>query len=180
MDIAKDSKVTYYSGEDINKAAEMAKNADAVIMVVGYDNDDEGEFLTNEDSSVFERRIGGDRRNLGLHQNEVDLINAVGKVNKNNAVVLIGGNMILVDNFEANASSILMAYYPGMEGGTVIAETLFGDNNPEVNCRLYLLRMLRIYLRLTGTLMKLSMITIMDMLGSRKTMLLHMHHMASV
>ena len=52
------------------------------------------------------------------------------KVNKNNAVVLIGGNMILVDNFEANASSILMAYYPGMEGGTVIAETLFGDNNP--------------------------------------------------
>lgn len=130
VDIAKDSKVTYYSGEDINKAAEMAKNADAVIMVVGYDNDDEGEFLTNEDSSVFERRIGGDRRNLGLHQNEVDLINAVGKVNKNNAVVLIGGNMILVDNFEANASSILMAYYPGMEGGTVIAETLFGDNNP--------------------------------------------------
>ena len=130
VDVAKDSKVTYYSGEDLEKAADLAKKADAVIMVVGYDNDDEGEFLTNEDSDIFERRIGGDRRNLGIHQNEVDLVNAVGKVNKNNAVVLIGGNMILVDNFEANASSILMAYYPGMEGGSVIAETLFGDNNP--------------------------------------------------
>lgn len=130
VDVAKDSNVTYYSGEDIEKAAELAKKADAVIMVVGNDNDDEGEFLTNEDSSIFEKRIGGDRRNLGIHQNEVDLVNAVGKVNKNNAVVLIGGNMLLVENFEANASSILMAYYPGMEGGTVIAETLFGDNNP--------------------------------------------------
>ncbi|MDD4113585.1 MAG: glycoside hydrolase family 3 C-terminal domain-containing protein [Herbinix sp.] len=130
VDVAKDSKVTYYSGEDIEKAADLAKKADAVIMVVGYDNDDEGEFLTNEDSIIFEKCIGGDRRDLGIHQNEVDLVNAVGKVNKNNAVVLIGGNMILVDNFEANASSILMAYYPGMEGGSVIAETLFGDNNP--------------------------------------------------
>lgn len=130
VDVAKDSKVTYYSGEDIEKAADLAKKADAVIMVVGYDNDDEGEFLTNETSSIFEKPIGGDRRNLGIHQNEVDLVNAVGKANKNNAVVLIGGNMILVDNFEANASSILMAYYPGMEGGSVIAETLFGENNP--------------------------------------------------
>lgn len=130
VDVAKGSNVTYYSGEDIQKAADLAKSADAVIMVVGNDNDDEGEFLTNEESAVFEKAIGGDRRNLGIHQNEVDLVNAVGKVNKNNAVVLIGGNMILVNNFEENASSILMAYYPGMEGGSVIAETLFGDNNP--------------------------------------------------
>jgi len=130
VNVAKDSKVTYYAGEDIEKAVELAKNADAVIIVAGYNHDDEGEFVTNEDAGVFERPIGGDRKNLGLHQNEVDLINAVGQVNKNNAVVLIGGNMILVDNFEKNASAILMAYYPGMEGGTVIAETLFGDNNP--------------------------------------------------
>ncbi|NLJ97386.1 MAG: glycosyl hydrolase [Clostridiales bacterium] len=130
VDVAKNSKVTYYSGEDIEKAVDLAKCADAVIMVVGYNHDDEGEFLTNEESDIFEKPIGGDRRNLGIHQNEVDLVNAVGKVNKNNAVVLIGGNMILVDDFETNASAILMAYYPGMEGGSVIAETLFGDNNP--------------------------------------------------
>lgn len=130
VDIAKDSKITYYSGEDIDKAVELAKNADAVIIVAGYNHDDEGEFVTNTETDVFDRTIGGDRKNLGLHQNEVDLINAVGTVNKNNAVVLIGGNMILVNNFEANASAILMAYYPGMEGGSVIAETLFGDNNP--------------------------------------------------
>jgi beta-glucosidase len=130
VDIAGESKVTYYSGEDTGKAIELAKNADAVIMVVGYNHDDEGEYVTPTDEMKLDKPMGGDRRNLGLHRHEVDLINAVGKVNKKNAVVLIGGNMILIDDFKDSATAILMAYYPGMEGGTVIAETLFGDNNP--------------------------------------------------
>lgn len=124
------SKVTYYAGEDIDKACSLAQEADAVVIVAGCDHDDEGEFLTPSDDNNFLEQIGGDRKNLGLHEHEADLINAVGKVNKNNAVVLIGGNMILIDNFKDAASAILMAYYPGMEGGTAIAETLFGDNNP--------------------------------------------------
>ncbi len=124
------SKVTYYSGEDIDRACKLAKDADAVIIVAGCDHDDEGEFIVPSNGVSSVKPIGGDRKSLGLKENEVALINTVGKVNKNNAVVLIGGNMILIDNFKAAASAILMAYYPGMEGGTAIAQTLFGDNNP--------------------------------------------------
>jgi beta-glucosidase len=38
--------------------------------------------------------------------------------------------MIMIDEWKDKTPAILMAYYPGQEGGTAIAETLFGDNNP--------------------------------------------------
>lgn len=130
INVASQSKVTYYPGDDVDEACKLAKNVDAVIIVAGCDHDDEGEFIVPDDGVSSVDPIGGDRKNLGLKEHDVALINAVGKVNKNNAVVLIGGNMLLIDNFKSAASAILMAYYPGMEGGTAIAQTLFGDNNP--------------------------------------------------
>ncbi|MGE4277051.1 MAG: beta-glucosidase [Lawsonibacter sp.] len=126
--LADTAEVVYYSGEDLKKAAEIAKSADTVVIVAGYNHDDEGEYVSNDESKV---NIGGDRKtSLGLHSNEVELIKAVGAANSNSAVVLIGGNMITIDEWKDSVSSILMAYYPGMEGGTAIAEILFGKVNP--------------------------------------------------
>ena len=75
--------------------------------------------------------IGGDRKDsLGLHKDEIELIKAVGPENKNSAAVLIGGNMIMMTDWKDYVNAILMAYYPGMEGGTAIAKIIFGDVNP--------------------------------------------------
>ncbi len=65
-----DSKVdfTYDTGEDIEKVKEMAEGADAVIFVVGYNHDDEGEFI-----GVGKKEVGGDRKSLRLHENESEL-----------------------------------------------------------------------------------------------------------
>ncbi len=130
LDIVGEAKVTYYSGENMERACSLAKEADAVIMIMGCNHDDEGEYIMPTEESKHKEPIGGDRKSLSLHRHEVELIHSVSRVNKNNAVVLIGGSMILIDDFKDSVSSILMAYYPGMEGGRVIAETLFGDNNP--------------------------------------------------
>ena len=54
----------------------------------------------------------------------------MGAVNQNSAAVLIGGNMIMIEEWKDSVGAILMAYYPGMEGGTAIAEILFGEVNP--------------------------------------------------
>ncbi|MNO22494.1 Thermostable beta-glucosidase B [compost metagenome] len=122
------AEVIFDNGADIEKAKELAKSVDAVVFVVGYDHDDEGESVTNEDADFKE---GGDRKNsLGLHTWDIELIQAVGPVNQNSAAVLIGGNMIMIEEWKQAVSSILMAYYPGMEGGTAIAKTLFGDVSP--------------------------------------------------
>lgn len=122
------SEVVYASGDDVEKAKKLAESADAVVFIVGYDHDDEGEWVTNEDTDL---EVGGDRRNgLGLHEKDIELLKVVGPVNANSTAVLIGGNMIMIDEWKQYVSSILMAYYPGMEGGTAIAKTLFGDVNP--------------------------------------------------
>lgn len=122
------SEVIYDDGQDLNKTKALAKSADAVVFVVGYDHDDEGEYITNEDAAID---AGGDRKkSLGLSDDDIRLIKTVGPVNNNSVVVLIGGNMIMIEEWKKDISAIVMAYYPGMEGGTAIAKTLFGDVNP--------------------------------------------------
>ena len=49
---------------------------------------------------------------------------------KEAVVVLVGGSMILMDEWEDQVGAILMAYYPGMEGGKAVADVLFGKTNP--------------------------------------------------
>lgn len=129
--VCKNAEVVYYQGTDLDHAKSLAESSDYSVFVVGYSYDEEGEHVEGDDAVSFKNYKGGDRKNsLGLDQNEIDLIKAVGPVNKNSAVVLIGGNMIMIEEWKDYVSSILMAYYPGMEGGTAIAEILFGDVNP--------------------------------------------------
>lgn len=129
-EILPDAEVIWYSGEDLEHAREVAKEADAVVFVVGFDHDDEGEFVAVENSENYTGAIGGDRKTLGLHADEVELIKAAGPENKNSAVVMIGGNMIMMTDWVDCVSSVLMAFYPGQEGGSVIARIIIGDVNP--------------------------------------------------
>jgi beta-glucosidase len=128
---APDTKVIFDKGENLEQAKKLAKEADAVVFVVGYDYNDEGEFVSEDEAEGFTGSMGGDRRfSLGLHQKDIDLIKAVGPVNQTSATVLIGGNMIMMTEWKDDVSAILMAYYPGMEGGKALGEILFGDTNP--------------------------------------------------
>lgn len=129
--IAPELEIIYYEGSDIEHCKTLAKRADAVIFVVGYDYNDEGEYVAKDKNDVYTTGTGGDRINgLGLHQNEIKILNEVGPLNSNSIAVLIGGNMIMMSEWENSINSIIMAYYPGMEGGTALAEIIYGDVNP--------------------------------------------------
>jgi beta-glucosidase len=124
-------EVIYYNGDDLKHAKKLAKSSDAVVFVLGYDNTDEGEYVMNEQTNDKTSGFGGDRvHSLGLHAKDISLVKEVGPANENSVVVLIGGNMIMIDEWKDNVNAILMAYYPGMEGGNAIARILFGDVNP--------------------------------------------------
>jgi beta-glucosidase len=116
---------TYTEGTDIENAKILAEKADAVVFVVGYSHDDEGEFI-----EMGGNQVGGDRASIRLHKGESQLLQEVGPMNEKSIAVLIGGSAIVVEEWKEHINGILHAFYPGMEGGTAIARTLFGDNNP--------------------------------------------------
>jgi len=109
------------TGTETETAAQVCTAADAVVIVVGNHSSDEGEYLTNSAVS-----LGGDRDHLGLRPQDIALIETASGANQHCTVVLIGGSAITVSEWRDQVASILYAYYPGMEGGTAIANTLFG------------------------------------------------------
>ena len=103
-----------------------ANDADIVIAVVGITSQLEGEELRVNQPGFK----GGDRTSLDLPQEEEDLLRAMKKTGKPLVVVLMNGGALAVNWAAKNANAILEAWYPGEEGGTAIAETLSGLNNP--------------------------------------------------
>lgn len=115
--------VVYHDpGDDPDRAASLAERCDAAVAVVGTTYREEGEWVL---------RDGGDRSSLQLRATQEMLVRAVGAANPYTAVVLMGGSVIVTDRFDAVAPAQVMAWYPGMEGGTAIAKLLFGETEPE-------------------------------------------------
>lgn len=102
--------------KSIQEAAELAKKSDVVILVLGTNLE-----IANE---------AADRKDLNLPGSQIQLAQAVYKANPNTVVVLINGMTLDISWLDDNVPAILEAWYPGQAGGTAIAETLFGDNNP--------------------------------------------------
>ena len=73
---------------------------------------------------------GGDRTSLDLPAEERKLVESLQATGKPLVVVLVSGSGLAVNWIQANADAILQAWYPGEEGGTAVAETLAGRNNP--------------------------------------------------
>lgn len=116
-----EAHMTYIPTREVKDRHYIIEHADAVITVCGMKHSDEGEYIVV---------IGGDRKDLGLKKTDVNMINEIASLNKNNIVVLTGGNMIRVNEWHDKVKSILFAYYPGMEGGNAIADIIFGKVNP--------------------------------------------------
>jgi beta-glucosidase len=116
-------EIFYEKGSNSKKVELYAKTTDVAIVIAGLSYKDEGEFIK-------ELRTGGDRENLSLHKNEIELIKLVASLNKNCIVVLVGGSAITMEEWKQEVPAILMAWYSGVEGGTALAKIIFGDVNP--------------------------------------------------
>ena len=108
------------------EAIEAARKADVVVAVVGITSELEGEEM-QVDEPGFK---GGDRTSLDLPAPEEALIEALAATGKPLVVVLTNGSALGVNWAKEHANAILEAWYPGEEGGTAVAETLSGANNP--------------------------------------------------
>ena len=114
------------SADPLVEAVSAARQAGVVVAVVGITSKLEGEEM-KVDLPGFR---GGDRTSLNLPAEEEALLGALKGTGKPLIVVLMNGSALAVNWANDHANAILEAWYPGEEGGTAIAQTLAGANNP--------------------------------------------------
>ncbi|HKQ50949.1 MAG TPA: glycoside hydrolase family 3 C-terminal domain-containing protein [Pyrinomonadaceae bacterium] len=97
------------------EAKRLASMADVVVVAAGFDHETESE---------------GSDRTFRLPPGQDELIQQLASANKNTVVVLTAGGGSDMTAWLDATPAILQAWYPGQEGGTALAEILFGDVNP--------------------------------------------------
>ncbi|MET0622856.1 MAG: glycoside hydrolase family 3 C-terminal domain-containing protein [Pyrinomonadaceae bacterium] len=108
------------------EAVATARRADVVVMALGLAPSIEGEEMKVK----LEGFRGGDRTSLELPKVQEDLLRAVHATGKPVVLVLYSGGGVAVNWADANVPAIVQAWYPGEEGGSALADVLFGDYNP--------------------------------------------------
>lgn len=110
------------AGDRYAEALAVADCSDVVVLCVGLDSTIEGEEgdTGNEFSS-------GDKKDIRLPESQRILIGKIMKTGKPVIVVCTAGSAI---NTECEPDALIHAWYPGSEGGTALAEILFGDVSP--------------------------------------------------
>ncbi|MDO4901026.1 beta-glucosidase [Actinomyces sp.] len=153
------ARVTHDDGADPDRAAALAAESDAAVVVVGYTAAEEGEWVngriyarddlmrlypephTAEDQAVLgemmdrlraaagKAEIGGDRANLHLPPEDVALIRAVSAAQPRTAVVIVAAGAVLMEEWFESVPAVVMGWYSGMEGGHALADLLLGAEN---------------------------------------------------
>jgi len=98
------------------KLGDAAKSADAVLVFAGIDHSLDSE--------------GRDRTDMHFPKAQELLIKHVAQANPTTIVTLINGSPLELGGWLDEVPAVLEAWYPGMEGGTAIANVLFGKVNP--------------------------------------------------
>lgn len=98
------------------EAGKAVRECEQVIAVLGI-------------NKTIERE-GQDRYDIHLPADQMEFIQEIYKVNPNIVVVLVAGSSLAINWMDEHIPAIVNAWYPGEQGGTAVAEVLFGDYNP--------------------------------------------------
>ena len=108
------------------EALEAARAADVVIFAGGLNGEVEGEEMP----VIYPGFAGGDRTEIALPKTQQKLLEDLHKTGKPVVLVLMTGSALAVEWAKANLPAVLVAWYPGQQGGNAIADVLFGKVNP--------------------------------------------------
>jgi len=101
---------------ELQKAVELARNADIAIVFIG--------------TTAAVEQEGRDRKTLGLTGNQEELAEAVAAANPRTVLVEMSAGPLTVPVLKEKVPAMLQAWWFGEEGGRAVADVLFGDVNP--------------------------------------------------
>lgn len=104
------------AADEFKKAVELARDSELAVMVLGENQDMSGEQAS--------------RSWLDLPGRQLELLQAVKATGKPVVLVLMNGRPLDISWAAENIPSILEIWYPGSDGGSAVADLLFGDANP--------------------------------------------------
>ncbi|MCQ2613683.1 MAG: beta-glucosidase BglX [Treponemataceae bacterium] len=100
----------------LEEAVEKAKNADKVVVCIG-----EHQQMTGEAAS---------RTKIAVHEEQMDLLRAVSKVNKNIVTLIFAGRPLELEEVSELSAAVMYLWYPGTETGNAVCDVLFGLEEP--------------------------------------------------
>ncbi|WP_313671902.1 glycoside hydrolase family 3 N-terminal domain-containing protein [Sphingobacterium multivorum] len=139
VDYVKGCAIRDTSNSDIAAAVAAAKQADAVVLVLGgssardFKTSYQATGAANVDPNTvsdMESGEGFDRVSLDMMGDQIKLLKAIQATGKPLVLVTIMGRPLNLNWAADNVAAIVNAWYPGQEGGLAVADVLFGDYNP--------------------------------------------------
>ncbi|GAB6878314.1 glycoside hydrolase family 3 N-terminal domain-containing protein [Halorubrum gandharaense] len=113
---------------DVDAAVDAAAEADVAVLALG-----EGWYLHEfgpREQAGTETGAWPTRNELGLSDAQSELVRRVHATGTPVVGVLVTGRPLAVEWMAEHVPAILLAYFPGTEGGSAVAATLFGENDP--------------------------------------------------
>ncbi len=112
-------------GDRLSEAKAVAEASDVVILVVGLN-----ENLEGEEGDEGNNYVSGDKADLLLPKPQRELMDAVLSRGKPVVTVLMAGSSIDLQEAGEKTDALLFAWYPGARGGKAVADILFGKTSP--------------------------------------------------
>ena len=116
LTVARGCDVACTDTAGFDAAVAAAKDAEAVLLVLGESWDMSGEAKSRVD--------------IGLPGRQAELFERLAATGKPVVVVVLAGRPLVFENVAAKAAAILYAWFPGAQGGNAVADVLFGAYNP--------------------------------------------------
>ncbi len=113
------------ANDRIAEAVITAKHSDVVILCLGLD-----ETLEGEEGDTGNAYASGDKFSLDFPKSQLHLLDAIIATKKPLIVCSMTGSAINLSKVDVYASAVLQTWYPGARGGKVLAEILFGKEQP--------------------------------------------------
>lgn len=111
--------------DEFSEACSVAERSDVVVLCLGI-----SPTLEGEEGDALHSESQGDRVSIGLPDVQERLLRTVAGEGKPIVLVLLSGSAIAFPEADEAAAAVLLGWYPGEEGGTAVAEALFGAYNP--------------------------------------------------